>query len=120
MNEKLIEEVLKIVKDSAGFVSGQAPEVVQQMLASDIFSSRCWAVFSIAMSLVMASIVGWSIHRYTIADRYDSPIWGLGVFVFSLILILAVGCTVDNFLIAYKINHFPKAYLVEKLTKHKS
>lgn len=116
MKEKLTEEILAILKDTRGFVTEQAPDVIQQMLASHFFEYVVWGILSAVVALALTMVLVWYLRRKP--ERYsDGDLKGLfGSFLAAGILgaTIAVICNLGS---AYQLKSYPKAYLVEQLTK---
>ena len=114
MNE-LQKELLDILKTSKGFVAEQGPEYLQQFFQKEALEAKVWAV--ICLLILLLSIFGF-IRGLFIDDEYsiEKPLSLIFGGIFSLLSIVSIFCNLTN---AYSIVHFPKAYLVDKLTSNK-
>jgi formate-dependent nitrite reductase membrane component NrfD len=106
MTEQLVAEIISLIKDSKEFVVGQAPSVIQQMLAYGAWDAKfaMW-VFGIAVAIGLILI-------FT-----DIVLWGnsAGVIIGCFIVIVCGICMAYNFSTLKKIEIAPKVYLLEQL-----
>lgn len=109
MNKELAQKVLEMLTAAEGFVLEQAPDVVQQLLVWQFWSS----VVGFVICLVVFFVCAWAVWRlFKSADNYGpDPV----IIIPSVAVIIStlIGCI--SFFNALQIHLAPKVFLLEYL-----
>ena len=113
MNATLTEaltDVISSVTQAKDFILEQAPDVVQQLLAWELWSSLVLGTFFMVLSIfVFVCVIRTHIKRHKINTTWDDPLVPLG-YAAALVPTLPAIC---EYMEALKVLIAPKLYLIE-------
>jgi hypothetical protein len=116
MNDKLIDQLLQMLKNGVDFTIGELPDIARQVLEFSYFSNIVWVgvfggLVSLFTVLLLGGILVQRFSREIDCEMYIGLV-GVGFAMVLLISMIAVpAILVDN----YKIKHCPKLYLIDYL-----
>lgn len=112
MNDKLQDAITDLIKNSTDFVSGNAPEVVRELLAWEQRRLTIWISAELAFLAIFGFLVGW-LWRTVVKDDALEEMGLCCVVATAIVVLIGIVLPACDVVSLMKVMTAPKVWLLE-------